>query len=780
MKLLIVLLSAAMTTSATPLGLDFASAPEDEFGAAIVGLDTAARLGAASAGMTDLARASLELSETPMTPGDTVRHAATLAEMLDAQNEVEAGASRAASAQRHAMMLDLVDTFTASESRDVLAFAADVAAIHAVESALGVAEISFETPGAALRAIVLAADEEWTPARANDGATLDALPEPTRSGILQILDAHATARHRLEVAEALGMQVDVRGFLAARVASALPLLMTTSGENDVVDCGLYDIRPGDDDTSHTCTEASLVTLDLGGDDTYVASGGIILLPPCAVVSDTGCLLHEPSQPFVLFVDVSGDDAYSHTVMTRPGYALGSTPTVGQYTSAFSAFFELAGSDTYRIRSSHYGAFGTGAGGLFVDAAGNDHYDVNANMGAGLGAAGGIMVEGGGDDVYDLDYFGDCAGGRHRGAFFELDGGDVWTASCRHAFAPIRDSLFVDAGKDSDTYTLRSWGSSFGSCIAEACVFRDDGGDNRFSVLSYSGLRWTMGSAYGIPPSTSIDSTAVSLGLMMVGDGADTYDAHFFANPNTYPALAMGAAIFGVGVLVDEGGSNAYSATGPVSRSQGSARDGVGLFIDRGEDATISMEAGVGQGSASRGVGIIARTRGDATTVYTAGPTALSSLTSGAGIGMRVHRGDALLAGVLPDFTCDDDGFTIAGFSGTVLERRLTETYLCAPSPSAGDQLVNPLTNDEVDDVERPSIPCSSGQLKDLGCEDILTEAWGPGVVDWLDDEDLTMRTAGGLSWLSASGRLSARFEMPSVDNACKISCDSWKKIDSVG
>lgn len=161
-------------------------------------------------------------------------------------------------------------------------------------------------------------------------------------------------------------------------------------------------------------EANLLTIELGGDDTYYAQAGTARPLP-----DWVCGPCHGGVPVSVTLDVGGNDRY--------------TPT-----------------------SPAYAALGFGAGGgvgVLVDVSGNDRYIVGTGEGRGANAGIGLLIDVAGDDTFQggagsQGFSGDAGS---LGVFIDLQGRDTYSSSSwsrGYAF-PQSTAIFLDAcGTDS--------------------------------------------------------------------------------------------------------------------------------------------------------------------------------------------------------------------------------------------------------------------------------------------------------------------------------------------
>ncbi len=206
------------------------------------------------------------------------------------------------------------------------------------------------------------------------------------------------------------------------------------------------------------------------------------------------------------------------------------------------------------------------------------------------------------------------------------------------------AVLVDAGGD-DIYRVAAGANE--SPDNGVAVTLDLGGDDRYTYAMSSDPNDTQylldsDSAGRKQPASSLQGNgAVSLskearqgagrvgigGLFDFGQGSDTYESL---------RMSQGAAVFGVGMLVDDGGSNTYRAE---ALAQGASLGGLAVAWDGGGSDTREVwHAGQGFGSAS-GTGVLVDRGGDDT--YRAVPGDKSQTPAG-------QRGNGVLYFSPPD------------------------------------------------------------------------------------------------------------------------------------
>ena len=355
------------------------------------------------------------------------------------------------------------------------------------------------------------------------------------------------------VATPLDVGVDLGPVLAARMllldaARALRAAARQRFDADAAPA-LVDLCPavavgwtGDDTYPTDCA----LTVDLGGNDTYLNNAGGVRASPldcvCIPTEDDGLIA-------AALVDLGGDDRY--------GKEYGSANGGGAGGAGF--LFDGGGTDTYRGGDNGNNGGGDSLGTGFLLDAGEEAdayvaYGNGANGGAGLGAAG-FLLDTGGSDIYYADGFG--------------SNGGAWVGA----------AFLLDAGNGDDTYG--NWhgpGVNGGASLNGAGFLLDAGGGDNYIDCYYSSYNsgWCGSGSNGgagndwVPDGTSPNVNTAGF-LLDAGNGNDSYQAH---DHGTNGGAAYGA----VGLLLDEGGTDSYHA-GATATNGGSYHGGIGLLLD---------------------------------------------------------------------------------------------------------------------------------------------------------------------------------------------------------
>ena len=342
-----------------------------------------------------------------------------------------------------------------------------------------------------------------------------------------------------------------------------------------VDSILFGTR-GDD----VYTNAELLILDPGGDDTYCGDAG-------SANGLQGRLL-------AAIVDLAGNDRYIGDRVLGPGSAVFGAAVLldgagddlyrAKYTGQASAFFgaswleDLTGSDVYRAQA-HAQAAGYAGFGYLRDGAGNDVYDVGFAGQAYAGVMGvGVLVDEAGNDRY-------LAGGvehdyeRNDDRYVSMAQG---LAIGMRPYAGGGVAALIDlAGNDSYTADVFGQGVSYWYSVG---MLLDVAGDDTYSMYQY-------GQGSGIH---------LSSGLLADGGGKDVYTGGVLVQGNAHD--------YGVGMLFEQGGDDTYTAN---QHAQGRAiNNALGILVDSaGDDSYFGRQTdecqGIGNDAGEREYGSLA-------------------------------------------------------------------------------------------------------------------------------------------------------------------------------
>ncbi|MGB0653483.1 MAG: hypothetical protein ACPGQL_09815 [Thermoplasmatota archaeon] len=518
-------------------------------------------------------------------------------------------------------------------------------------------------------------------------------------------------------------------------------------------------------------------LDLDGHDRYVSQ---IALDGAAHGSSSGGAS--------ALLDLAGNDHYEGAIGDTGGINAGSF--LGQ-----ALLFDGDGDDRYVATMEAWGGANGGALGgtaLLLDVGGDDHYEAsgggtNAANGAGWGGVA-CLLDLAGDDTYQTttaQYAAVSGAGVYgKGLLLDASGNDVHDASAT-GFVAAMGAGFIGAGilldeEGHDGYLVAAVdGAGLGASFAGTGILVDGQGDDDYHSMI------EMGGAMGatVPmiqeslPLPMPDAPPVGiaypggLGLLVdEGQGDDRYQG---------AGTVQGAAeAYGVGLLWEGGGINAFYAAAD-SFAQGAGRHfGIGLLVDRGTQTSLDLGPGAaGQGAGLQGLGLISRTEG--TTMVTAGPGSRIAPTEGGGIGIRLELADAIGPG--PDFSCPT---SLLAELPPLPPASSGFLRVCQPGDDP-EPILHPLTREPLEPLGKPSVDCRDGLLAATPCEAVITASLGAPAVTWLARDDVTMTTSGGLLHavdLRVESGLASKtvLTIPLADRMCELSCDPLGGLPPVG
>jgi len=310
----------------------------------------------------------------------------------------------------------------------------------------------------------------------------------------------------------------------------------------------------------------LLLIDLGGDDAYIGS-------------QATALWHRQSVSVVL--DLSGDDLYE---------AGTGEPSQGSGLGGVGVLWDAEGNDRYRAaeRAQGYAQFGVG---VLVDEGGRDDYRLGA---AGQGAAifgAGLLLDSEGDDGYEILRDGQGYGGPGGcGALVDLFGNDRYEAVRDPARAGRPDPRADGKAATSNAQgagvgrraeaPARSWAGGIGTLV-------DVSGDDE-----YRGGTFCQGAGYWF-----------GTGVLADGGGDDLYEAVWYAQGS--------AAHYALGALLDVSGNDRHALVGTGGAGLGFGWDfAAGVFRDEsGNDRYELNRLGLGA-AMKRSAGIFIDGAGD--------------------------------------------------------------------------------------------------------------------------------------------------------------------------
>lgn len=323
---------------------------------------------------------------------------------------------------------------------------------------------------------------------------------------------------------------------------------------------------GHGDHEYSGDRPYLLTIDLGGNDTYYGGGATF----------------SAAHPASALLDLGGNDRYlEHAALATTPVAEFATrkegsprPSFGGGVLGYGILIDSSGNDLYRSLKNTQGS-GLHGVGVLHDRGGDDRYDgyTGAQGAANFGV--GVLGDLGGNDEYRCFTTSQGFGGT-MGSGFLVDvgeGNDLYDANDSVIDFPAPQDPKHNAtlaqgmgyGRRADYSDGHSLAGGIGALI-------EGGGDNSFRCGIYG-----QGAGYWL-----------GAGLLSAGAGNDTYHGVWY----TQGAVAH----FAVGVLWDSGGNDHYVATSHAS--QGLGHDfGTGFLIDdSGNDKYEAPGLSVGSGN----------------------------------------------------------------------------------------------------------------------------------------------------------------------------------------
>ncbi len=305
-------------------------------------------------------------------------------------------------------------------------------------------------PSSAVLALAARHGVEPTDAQRRAALDLDLLPQPARDALAGVVTAYAAFDDAALTADAAA----VYGARARLLDSVVALrdAAPAARQSDQSQAAVLNLCPAValdlQGTSDTYTANCALTVDVGGDDTYLnnAGGSNVLGVPQAScggfqVTGAGAL-----------VDLAGRDRYVS------GLACGIN---GGGSNGAGFLLDAAGDDVYEAAIGGVNGGGSGRGhGFLLDVAGHDAYRAGnyaANGGAGWSGVG-ALIDTGGNDSYEASSWGTNGGAHERGHGLLIDttGTDSYTAHANGANgsadpATFGTGLLLDGGGTGDKY-----------------------------------------------------------------------------------------------------------------------------------------------------------------------------------------------------------------------------------------------------------------------------------------------------------------------------------------
>ena len=325
----------------------------------------------------------------------------------------------------------------------------------------------------------------------------------------------------------------------------------------------------------------------------------------------------PSDTFLLFVDIEGDDKYTNLPCGRICAVIDLEGDDRYMNGEFLAFdgirflYDGGGNDRYE-RVNFFG--GSLLGAAYVeDAGGDDFYDVGRfSLGASIMGFS-IFRDGGGDDIYrgvNSDFA--FSGLLGVADFVDVDGNDVYILGRYEEHKPLWRNEYIGMGLGFSTGYRIPLGGGFS-------IFQDRKGNDRYSCGTYC-----LGSGYWYATGLFLDEsgndryTGTEYG---VGSGIHLSAGLFFdlSGDDIYvfragPSLGSGHD-WAFGMLYEGAGNDIYNVSGGLGNSLYNA---LGIFIDASGNDSYSVsekDLSCGQAMESRrareymGIGVFVDVRG---------------------------------------------------------------------------------------------------------------------------------------------------------------------------
>ncbi len=294
------------------------------------------------------------------------------------------------------------------------------------------------------------------------------------------------------------------------------------------------------------------------------------------VRGAGADRYEDVKPYLLLVDLGGDDHYDAPVATN---------LVGDHPA--SVVVDLEGADVYA--GGGQGAARNGVAMLFDLGVADDHYQ-GARAAQGYAHHGvGVLYDAGGDDTYEAEE------GAQGAAQYGL-------------------ALLFDDGEGDDVYRSRVFSQGFGFVAGVGAVYDHGGADTYHcdpaarvthpapQTNGEHNASFCQGAGFGFRHGDPSLSMAGGIGILADRAGDDVYEAGVYAQGVGYWQ--------GLGVHVDGGGADHYHA---VWYALGAGvHYGAGVHVDGGEDGddyVVERHAALGLGH-DFGLGVAIDAGGD--------------------------------------------------------------------------------------------------------------------------------------------------------------------------
>lgn len=340
--------------------------------------------------------------------------------------------------------------------------------------------------------------------------------------------------------------------------------------------GIVALRSGGADTYSP--KDYLLILDMGGNDTYLGTGGN----------------RSADHPMTVVIDLRGNDRYLQdreiasrgieNISDRKQRPL--SPCIAGAVMGYAFVLDMEGDDVYASLSLTQGAAHFGAG-VLIDAAGDDRYECYTS---GQGSADwgiGVCVDRAGNDRYRCFSMAQGYGGtKGYGLLLDVSGNDQYIADDQTLDFPSPQSDKHNVSMAQGAGNGRRADYTDGHSLAGGIGVLVDGAGN--DTYSCGVFGQGVGYWYG-------------LGILSDGGGDDIYEGVWY--------VQGASAHFAVGILEDVSGDDRYTAT--MNMAQGAGHDfSLSWLIELGgNDVYRAPNLSLGGGNAN-GIGIFWDASGD--------------------------------------------------------------------------------------------------------------------------------------------------------------------------
>jgi hypothetical protein len=273
--------------------------------------------------------------------------------------------------------------------------------------------------------------------------------------------------------------------------------------------------------------------------------------------------------------------------------------------------------------------------VLIDWGGDDHYMTRENFSQGAGIlGGGVLIDLGGTDAFHALDGSQGTGLFGIGVLFHAGGKSIVNArNVCQGVGQFGIGIFWNRDRES-LYQCSLYGQGLGFFGGAGVMIDADGHDYYhlgglrpdFRDPSHSTISMGQGFGKGMRSAQEFNGISGGVGILVDKGGDDYYTADYFSQGASY--------FFGVGILNDVSGNDHYIA-GRYAQGAG-IHSSVGVFIDESGDDFYDASFGVAQGLGhDYGVGFFDDMQGDDR--YSGGILSQGSATVG-GVGVLVDRG----------------------------------------------------------------------------------------------------------------------------------------------